>query len=161
MVCGLPGSSVHTILQTRILEWVAMPSSGALFYPGIEPVALMYPTLAGRFFTTSVPGRPCNCWQSVLFILLLFPFSWLTINDCKYHLTDFTIITFSILSSFFPPSTLPFTVLFFSLLNWLAINQLFMWSEPSNDYFFQWGVWIFTNFGTMLYFHTIWSLKYL
>ena len=27
MDCGLPGSSVHGILQARILEWVAMPSS--------------------------------------------------------------------------------------------------------------------------------------
>ena len=26
-VCSLPGSSVHGILQARILEWVAMPSS--------------------------------------------------------------------------------------------------------------------------------------
>ena len=25
--CGLPGSSVHGILQARILEWAAMPSS--------------------------------------------------------------------------------------------------------------------------------------
>ena len=31
MDCGLPGSSVHGILQTRILEWVAMPSSGGIF----------------------------------------------------------------------------------------------------------------------------------
>jgi len=27
MDCGPPGSSVHGILQTRILEWVAVPSS--------------------------------------------------------------------------------------------------------------------------------------
>ena len=27
MNCSLPGSSVHGILQARILEWVAMPSS--------------------------------------------------------------------------------------------------------------------------------------
>ena len=27
MYCSLPGSSVHGILQARILEWVAMPSS--------------------------------------------------------------------------------------------------------------------------------------
>ena len=27
MDCSLPGSSVHGIFQTRILEWVAMPSS--------------------------------------------------------------------------------------------------------------------------------------
>ena len=25
--CSLPGSSVHGILQIRIVEWVAMPSS--------------------------------------------------------------------------------------------------------------------------------------
>ena len=28
MDCSPPGSSVHGILQGRILEWVAMPSSG-------------------------------------------------------------------------------------------------------------------------------------
>ena len=27
MDCSLPGFSVHGILQARILEWVAMPSS--------------------------------------------------------------------------------------------------------------------------------------
>ena len=27
MDCSLPGSSVHGILQARILEWVTMPSS--------------------------------------------------------------------------------------------------------------------------------------
>ena len=27
MECSLPGSSVHEILQTRILEWVAFPFS--------------------------------------------------------------------------------------------------------------------------------------
>ena len=45
--CSPPGSSVHGILQARILEWVAMPS------PGIEPAFLMSPTLSGGFFTTS------------------------------------------------------------------------------------------------------------
>ena len=29
MRCSPPGSSVHGILQARILEWVAMPSSRA------------------------------------------------------------------------------------------------------------------------------------
>ena len=31
MDCGLSGSSVHGILQTRILEWVAMASSRGIF----------------------------------------------------------------------------------------------------------------------------------
>ena len=30
MDCSSPGSSVHGILQARILEWVAMPSAGDL-----------------------------------------------------------------------------------------------------------------------------------
>ena len=37
MGCSPPGSSVHGILQARILEWVAIPFSRASPYPGIEP----------------------------------------------------------------------------------------------------------------------------
>ena len=33
MVCSLPGSSVHGILQARILQWVAMPFSKGFFQP--------------------------------------------------------------------------------------------------------------------------------
>ena len=36
MHCSLPGSSVHGILQTRILEWVAISFSRDLPDPGIE-----------------------------------------------------------------------------------------------------------------------------
>ena len=42
-----PGSSVHGILQARILECVAMPSTGDFPDPGIEPESLMSPALAG------------------------------------------------------------------------------------------------------------------
>ena len=35
--CSLPGSSVHGILQSRILEWVAISFSRDLPNPGIEP----------------------------------------------------------------------------------------------------------------------------
>ena len=50
---SLPGSSVHGILQARILEWVPRPPPGDLPDPGIEPASLMSPELAGGFFTTS------------------------------------------------------------------------------------------------------------
>ena len=33
MDCSLPGSSVHGILQARILEWIVMPSSRGSFWP--------------------------------------------------------------------------------------------------------------------------------
>ena len=45
--CSPPGSSVRGILQSGILEWVAMPSSGGeLPDPGIKPVSFMSPALA-------------------------------------------------------------------------------------------------------------------
>ena len=37
MDCSPPGSSIHGILQARILEWVAISFSGDLPDPGIEP----------------------------------------------------------------------------------------------------------------------------
>ena len=37
MDCSLLGSSVHGILQARILEWVTFPSAGDLPDPGIKP----------------------------------------------------------------------------------------------------------------------------
>ena len=51
--CSPPGSSVHGILQARILEWVAISSYRDLPNPGIEPTSLTSPALAGGFFTTS------------------------------------------------------------------------------------------------------------
>ena len=40
-----PDSSVHGILQARILEWVAMPYPGDLPDPGIEPESPASPAL--------------------------------------------------------------------------------------------------------------------
>ena len=51
--CDLPGSSVHGILQARILEWVAVPSSRDLPNLVIEPASLTSSALVGGFFSTS------------------------------------------------------------------------------------------------------------
>ena len=61
--CSPPGFSVHGILQARLLERVAMPSSGDLPDPGIEPASLTSPALAGEFFfffflPPEPPGKP-------------------------------------------------------------------------------------------------------
>ena len=45
MDCSPPGSSVHGILQARILEWVAMPFSKDFPDPGIEPASPEAPAL--------------------------------------------------------------------------------------------------------------------
>ena len=51
---GTPaGSSIHGILQARILEWIAISSSGDLSDSGIKPMSLMTPSLVVRFFTIS------------------------------------------------------------------------------------------------------------
>ena len=50
---SLPGFSVLGILQAGVLSVLPFPSPGDLPDPGIEPVALASPALAGGFFTTS------------------------------------------------------------------------------------------------------------
>ena len=52
---SLPGSSVHGILQARILEWVAVLSPGDLPDPGIEPRS---PTLQAESLLSELSGKP-------------------------------------------------------------------------------------------------------
>ena len=54
MACGLLGSSVHGILQPRILEWIAMPFSRGSFWPR-DRTQVCY--TAGGFFTRWAPGE--------------------------------------------------------------------------------------------------------
>ena len=51
MDCSLQGSSVHGILQARILQWVAIPFSRDLPDLEIEPGVF---NIAGRLFSTGV-----------------------------------------------------------------------------------------------------------
>ena len=53
--CSPPGSSVHGIILTRILEWVVISFSRGSSQPGTE---LESPALAGGFFTAGPPGKP-------------------------------------------------------------------------------------------------------
>ena len=48
MDCSLPGPSVHEILQTRILEWVAIPFSRGSSQPRDR---IQVSHITGRFFT--------------------------------------------------------------------------------------------------------------
>ena len=55
----LPGSSVHGILQERILEWVAISSSMGSSWPRDQTsISFTSPALAARFFTT------CISWEA-------------------------------------------------------------------------------------------------
>ena len=48
-----PGSSVHGILQARILEWVATSYSSGSSQPRDRTRVSVSPALGGRFFTTT------------------------------------------------------------------------------------------------------------
>ena len=56
---SLPGSSVHENFQAIILEWVAISYSGRSSDPSIKLTFLASLVLAGTFFTTEPPGKPC------------------------------------------------------------------------------------------------------
>ena len=58
---SLPGSSMHIILQARILAWVAIPSPRDFPNPGIKPRS---PALHADSLLSKPPGSPS-------FILLL------------------------------------------------------------------------------------------
>ena len=57
MDCSQPGSSVHGILQARILEWVAMPSSRGSSPPRDWTRVSCSSCVAGRLFTAEPSGK--------------------------------------------------------------------------------------------------------
>ena len=60
MDCSPPGSSVHRILQARILEWVATsPSRGSSQPRDRTPVSC----IAGKFFTIWATREAHMCWD--------------------------------------------------------------------------------------------------
>ena len=63
MDCNPAGSSVHGIIQARILEWVAISFSRDIPNPGIKPKFLASPALAGVDWQVGSlplvpPGKP-------------------------------------------------------------------------------------------------------
>ena len=67
--CSPPGSSVRGILQARMLEWVARPSSRDLSDPGIE---LSCPALQAGSLLIEPPGKPVTFTHLETELLVLF-----------------------------------------------------------------------------------------
>ena len=57
MDCSLPGSSVHSVFQARILEWVTIPFSRGSSQPRDQTCFSCTSCIAGRFFTNEPPGK--------------------------------------------------------------------------------------------------------
>ena len=72
MACSLPGFSAHGILQARILEWVAMPSSRGSSQPRDQT------QVQAESLPSEPPGKPFPCLTShhlhvengIIFVLL-------------------------------------------------------------------------------------------
>ena len=64
MDCSPPGSSVHGILQARVLEWVPFPPLGGLPDPGVKPAS---PSLQADSFLWDVHSAHMH---------ILWPASW-------------------------------------------------------------------------------------
>jgi len=79
-----PGSSVHGILQARVLEWVAMPSSEGSSWRRDQTRVSCSSYTAGNFFTAEPPRKPrllCN-FKQVTYALWVLVFSSLEWTAC-------------------------------------------------------------------------------
>ena len=75
----LPGSSVHRILQGRILKWVAMPSSRGSSQPRDRTRVFC---IADRFFTSWATRKPLM-WPHTFLILPSFHLSLIGLSWLK------------------------------------------------------------------------------
>ena len=76
MDCSPPGSSVHGVLQAKMLEWVAISSSRGFSQPRNQTLSLTSPAMAGEFFTTSTTWetpskkkKAIGCLEGSFFII--------------------------------------------------------------------------------------------
>ena len=66
MDCSLPRSSAHRILQVKILEWVAMPSSRGSYQPRDR---ICVSCIVGRFlYSLSLQGSHINVYRDYTYI---------------------------------------------------------------------------------------------
>ena len=103
MYCSLPGSSVHGILQAKILAWVAMPSSRGSSQPRGWTYGFWAPVLQANSLLLSHWGRP-STWITIIFPCNAFNCS----HTCKSQILELwtwtTLQPFSLSSSSGVPS---------------------------------------------------------
>ena len=94
-LCSSSGSSVHRILQVRILEWVAISFSRGSSQPRDQILYLRVSCMAGRFFTTEPPGKPQ--FTSIIELHALETEAWMDIfNAVKVQIKRKDSVPFSL-----------------------------------------------------------------
>jgi len=97
MDCSPPGSSVHGILQARILEWVAIPFSRRSSWPRDQ---IQVSCIAAHSLSSEPPGKPFykSCSNVTFFIRLTLMI--------LFKLSSFSQLSHPLSFSYFPFSTL-------------------------------------------------------
>ena len=94
MDCSLPGSSVHGVLQARILERIAFPSPGDLPNPGVKR---KFPILQVDSLPSEPPEKPKNMGGGSLSLFResSCPRSWTRVccMTCRFF-TSWFILTY-------------------------------------------------------------------
>ena len=135
MECSPPGSSVHGILQARILEWVAVPSSTDLPNPRIEPRS---PTLQADSLLSEPLRKPKNSGVGSLSLLqgiFLTQESNLAFLHCRWILHHMSCQGSPLSTVLQSNSVLDYTVhgiLQARVLEWVAVPFSRGSSQPRN-----------------------------
>ena len=86
-----PGSSVHGILQARILEWVAMPSSRGSSSPRDRSCISC---IAGRFYTTEPLAKPtcvCVCVCVCVYFIYIYIYIYIYVYIYTHYIYIYII----------------------------------------------------------------------
>ena len=139
--CNLRSSSVPEILQTRILEWGAIPFYRVSSWP-ME--SLTSPTMEGGFFTTSATWEALDSVPKQLFFFLpaVFFISWrlITLQYCSgfYHTLTWISHGFTCVPHSEPPSHLPPHPIPLGHLSAPALSTCLMHPTWTGDLFHPW-----------------------
>ena len=119
--CSPPGSSVHSISQSRILEWVAIFFSRESSWPPS-------PALAGGFFTTEPPSVQLLSRVQHLETL------WTAVHQASLSITNSqSLLKLMSIDSVMPSNHLILCHLFSSCLQSFWYQDLFQWVSSSNQ----------------------------
>ena len=91
MDCSPPGSSVLGILQARIIEWVATPSSRGFAWPRDQNHVSCICYTADRFFTIKSPRKPWWTGYFPIIFFLSFQTKFLSEYSCFTRLCYFLL----------------------------------------------------------------------
>ena len=81
------GSSVHGILQARILEWIAISSSRGSSH-GIEPMSLTSPAFAGGFLSTNAIWEVLANFNYTKVLSIIIIMLYIRSSDLIYFITE-------------------------------------------------------------------------